>query len=40
MEILVATDGSDFSKAAITMLTNVVANPETTAFKSSQPSNL
>ena len=33
MKILVATDGSDFSTAAINMLVNIVANPETTAFK-------
>jgi nucleotide-binding universal stress UspA family protein len=33
MKILVATDGSDYSKAAIYALVNVVANPETTAFK-------
>lgn len=33
MKILVATDGSDFSKAAIAELTNIVANPENTAFK-------
>ena len=33
MKILVATDGSDCSKAAIDALVNVVANPETTAFK-------
>jgi nucleotide-binding universal stress UspA family protein len=33
MKILIATDGSDYSKAAIYMLANVVANPETAAFK-------
>ena len=33
MKILVATDGSDFSRAAIAALTNIVANPENTAFK-------
>ena len=33
MKILVATDGSDYSKAAIDALANVVAKPETTAFK-------
>jgi len=33
MKILIATDDSDFSKAAIDALANVVANPETTAFK-------
>ena len=33
MKILIATDGSDYSKAAIDALANVVANPETTAFK-------
>ena len=33
MKILVATDGSDFSKAAINGLANIVANPETTVFK-------
>ena len=33
MKILIATDGSDHSKAAIDALANVVANPETTAFK-------
>ncbi len=33
MKILVATDGSDYSKAAINMLANFVADPETTAFK-------
>ncbi len=32
MKILVATDGSDYSKAAIDALANIVANPETTAF--------
>ena len=33
MKILIATDGSDYSKAAIDALATVVANPETTAFK-------
>ena len=33
MKILVATDGSDFSRAAIAELTNIVANLENTAFK-------
>ena len=33
MKILVATDGSDFSTAAINMLANVVSNPATTAVK-------
>jgi len=33
MKILIATDGSDYSNAAIDALANVVANPETTAFK-------
>ena len=33
MKILVATDGSDFSKAAIDALAIIVANPENTAFK-------
>ena len=33
MKILVATDDSDYSKAAIDALANVVAKPETTAFK-------
>jgi flagellar basal body rod protein FlgG len=33
MKILIATDGSDYSKAAIDALANVVANPETSAFK-------
>ncbi len=33
MKILVATDGSEYSKAAIDALANVVAKPETTAFK-------
>lgn len=33
MKILIATDGTDYSKAAIEALANVVANPETTTFK-------
>jgi nucleotide-binding universal stress UspA family protein len=33
MKILVATDGSDFSKAAVDALADVVANPENTVFK-------
>ena len=33
MKILVATDGSDFSKAAINMLANIVAKPENTSLK-------
>ena len=33
MKILVATDGSDFSKAAIDALAIIVANPENTTFK-------
>lgn len=33
MKILLATDGSDFSKAAIDALANIVANPENTIFK-------
>ncbi len=33
MKILLATDGSDFSKAAVDALTTIVANPENTSFK-------
>lgn len=33
MKILLATDGSDFSKAAIDALANIVAVPENTTFK-------
>ena len=33
MKILVATDGSDFSKAAVDALATVVADPENTTFK-------
>ncbi len=33
MKILIATDGSDYSKSAIDALANIVAKPETTAFK-------
>ena len=33
MKILVATDGSDYSKAAIDMLANIVAKPENTSLK-------
>ena len=33
MKILVATDGSDFSKAAIDILANIVAKPENTSLK-------
>ncbi len=33
MKILVATDGSDFSKAAIDNLANIIAKPENTRLK-------
>ena len=33
MKILVATDGSDFSKAAIVALANIVVKPENTSIK-------
>ena len=33
MKILIATDGSDFSKAAIDNLANIVAKPENTRLK-------
>ena len=33
MKILVATDGSDFSKAAIDILANIVAKPKDTSLK-------
>lgn len=33
MKILIATDGSDYSKAAIDALANVVAKPKMTTFK-------
>ena len=33
MKILVATDGSDFSKAAIDALANIVAKPDATSIK-------
>ena len=33
MKILVATDGSDFSKAAIDILADIVAKPENTSLK-------
>lgn len=33
MKILLATDGSDFSKAAVDALTTIVANPENASFK-------
>ena len=33
MKILLATDGSDFSRAAIDALLDIVANPENTSFK-------
>ena len=33
MKILLATDGSEFSNAAIEMLPNIVAKPETTSIK-------
>ncbi len=33
MKILVATDGSDFSKAAIAGCRNIVADPKNTSFK-------
>lgn len=33
MKILIATDGSDFSKTAIDACRNIVANPENTTFK-------
>lgn len=33
MKILIATDGSDFSKSAIDACENIVGNPENTTFK-------
>jgi hypothetical protein len=33
MKILIATDGSKFSQAAIDACRNIVANPESTSFK-------
>ncbi len=33
MKILIATDGSDYSKAAIDMLANIIAKPENTSLK-------
>ena len=33
MKILLATDGSDFSKAAIDALANIVAKPDATSLK-------